>query len=278
MSRPAAAGGARLRWCFSTLGCGELDLDGVLALALEHGIRDVELRMIEGQTDLPTLFARRFGEPSRLAGRLSEAGVRVAVLDTSFALVGGDETDREALLAFVPWAEAIGAPWLRVFDGGEFRRDLRDEVVDEAADAVRWWRERRRRGGWSVDVAIETHDALCTTDACLRLQCVLDAPAAILWDAHHIWFNAGEDPLETWASLRPYVRHVHVKDSVREPILHYPYTYCLPGQGELPLEALLGRLSAEGFDGCVSLEWERAWHPYLPELYRALEATRRWRG
>jgi sugar phosphate isomerase/epimerase len=117
-----------------------------------------------------------------------------------------------------------------------------------------------------VDLAVETHDALCTTGSCLRLQDALGEPTALLWDAHHIWFKAAERPLETWSALRPFVRHVHVKDSVREPILPYPYTYRLPGEGDLPPDALLHRLAADGYEGCVSLEWERAWHPYLPGL------------
>jgi beta-glucosidase len=33
-------------------------------------------------------------------------------------------------------------------------------------------------------------------------------------------------------------------------------------------------LTRDGYTGCVSLEWERKWHPYLPPLRDALSALR----
>ena len=43
----------------------------------------------------------------------------------------------------------------------------------------------------------------------------------------------------------------------------------LPGQGEFPMPTLRKLLAAE-FAGPVSFEWEKLWHPYLPELEEAL--------
>ncbi len=278
MTAGETADTSALKWCFSTLGCGELDLDAVLAMAERFGIAHVELRMLEGEVHLPKVFSRDVDSPAALAERVAAAGVAVPMLDTSFRLVGPKQADRDALLEFVPWAEAIGASHLRVFDGGKFARKLDAAVIDRAAETVRWWRQQREQGGWSVDLAVETHDALCTTDACLRFEKALDEPLGILWDTHHIWFKAGEDPQETWASLKPFVRHVHIKDSVREPIGKFPYTYKLPGEGDFPLDAILRRLACDGYEGCVSLEWERAWHPYLQPLEEALGALGRWRG
>jgi len=32
-------------------------------------------------------------------------------------------------------------------------------------------------------------------------------------------------------------------------------------------------LRRDGYDGAVSLEWEKMWHPYLPDLSEALGAA-----
>lgn len=257
----------------STLGCAEFTLAQTLALAARHRLDAVELRALENTTDLPTLFAARHGTPAKFAAVLAASPVRVVAFDTSFKLIGSNPSDREALLAFVPWAEAAGVRWLRVFDGGK-TADAAE--LAEAVDHVRWWQELRRAHGWTTDLMVETHDALTTTPAILRF--VAAAPGCgILWDTHHTWKKGGEDPVATWRAIAPHVVHVHVKDSVSRPSARHSFTYVLPGKGEFPMSPLLAALRA-GFSGVVSLEWERLWHPYLPPLDDALSgaATRHW--
>jgi len=106
------------RRALSTLGCPALSLDEALALAERHGINAVELRTLEGTMDIPALFARNGEEAIRRVQRL-HGTVQVLALSISFKLVRPSETECAALLSYVPWAEALGVPWLRVFDGGE---------------------------------------------------------------------------------------------------------------------------------------------------------------
>ena len=156
---------------------------GDLALAEKHGIPTVELRTLGGSVDLPTYFAARFGSPEQLAAHLrdSRTPVRIAALDASRHLVSPAPDERDQLIAFAPWAEALGVRWLRVFDGGR----LADAAeIAAAAETVRWWREERDRHGWQVDIMIETHDSLWTAAAVGRLLTVVP-DAAILWDSHH---------------------------------------------------------------------------------------------
>src|SRR5581483_11759820 len=105
--------------CFSTLGCPELELEAVFALAARHGIQTVELRALGGSLELPAYLAAQFGAPAKLAERLRDARVGIAALNASLHLVGGEPRHRDELLALAPWAEALGVKWLRVFDGGQ---------------------------------------------------------------------------------------------------------------------------------------------------------------
>jgi sugar phosphate isomerase/epimerase len=260
---------------FSTLGCPELPLDEVIGLADRHGIDVLELRALGGTVELPAYFLEHYQTPERLAARLAEAGKRVVALDTSFRLIGNKPTDRKALQEFMPWAEALGGPRLRVFDSGT---TLTEAELAEAVATLAWWQAERRAGGWASELMVETHDALVTSAALRRFLAAAPAGTALLWDAHHTWKKGGEDPVATWATVRGHTCHVHVKDSVSRPSERHPFSYVLPGDGEFPMAALRRALEADGFAGPLSLEWELKWHPYLEPLDRALAvaAERRW--
>ena len=257
--------------CLSSLGCPECSLGETLALAARHDLGGVELRTLGGTVELAGYLAAEFGSPEALAEKLraESPGVRVVAFNTSMRLVGWSGAEREQLLAIVPWAEALGVRWLRVFDGG---KTADEGELARAAETMRWWRAERAERGWSVDWMIETHDSLFTAAAVGRLLAVVPE-AAILWDSHHTWKKGREDPLATWRAIRASVVHVHVKDSVSAPSERHPWTYVLPGAGEFPMAPLVAELQAAKFAGPVSLEWERMWHPYLPPLDAALAAA-----
>ena len=253
---------------FSSLGCPDLSLAETLALAHRHRLPAVELRALGGTIDLPAELGRTGGTPAALAEDLRGQPVRIVAFGTSLKLIGAAPDDREKFIAHVPWAEALGVPRLRVFDGGA---NLAPAELTEATATVRWWRELRARHGWKTDLMVETHDSLFTAEKIGRLLAVVP-DLAVLWDTHHTWKKGGEDPLLTWRAIRAHICHVHVKDSISQPGPKHPFTYVLPGAGEFPMGPLREVLQAE-YAGTVSLEWERMWHPVLPPLESALQAA-----
>lgn len=253
----------------STLGCPERSLGEVAALAAEHGLAAVELRALGGSLDLPAYLAQIYGTPDRLWIEAKRMGLNVAVLSTSLKLAGSGEPDRTAFLTFVPWAEALGVRWLRVFDGSA---PCPEATLTESLATLAWWRGRRRAHGWKCDMLVETHDSFLTAEAIHRFAAAAGSPA-IRWDAHHTWKKGGEDPLVTWQGIRTHVVAIDVKDSVSRPSERHPFTYVLPGTGEFPMAPLRAKLAVE-YDGLLSLEWERHWHPYLPPIEEALQSAR----
>jgi sugar phosphate isomerase/epimerase len=191
-------------------------------------------------------------------------------LQGSLRLVGSTLEDRAQLAALAPWAEAIGVRWLRVFDGGK-NGDAAELAA--AAETLRWWGDLRTSHGWRTNVMVETHDSLFTAERIQRFVAVVPE-IALLWDAHHTWRKGVEDPLATWTAVGDRVVHVHVKDSIDLASARHPFTYVLPGDGEFPIARTLTALRADRYEGAVSLEWEKAWHPYLPSLGEALTVAR----
>lgn len=255
---------------FSTLGCVELSLDAAMALGAANGLSRMELRGLDGSLDLPTALVRSCGTPREASARMATAPVSIAALDTSWRLIGSGRPARQDLLSYAAWAEAVGARWLRVFDGGT---TLARDELEAAAAWLAGWRELRESEGLRVDLMIETHDTLLDAARIGHFVAAMPGPApSLLWDAHHTWRKGGEDPLVTWPAIRHHVVHVHVKDSLRTPDGSWRYT--LPGDGDFPMLGLRQAL-AQDFAGTVCLEWERHWHPELPPLSAALEAADR---
>jgi len=261
---------------FSTLGCVEHSLEDVASLAKRHGLETIELRGLSGSLDLPEVLQRTFGKPERLVERLGELGIRICAIDTSLKLIGNTAAERDDFRRYLPWAEALGVDLLRVFDGGASFDAAEQE---KALDTLSWWNELRRAEGWRADMMVETHDAFVRTEATRRFIAQAPAGTKLLWDTHHTWRLGGEEIEATWAALRPHVVHIHVKDSVANPSAARGYTYVPPGQGEFAMATLRELLARDGYDGVVSLEWERHWHPGLTTLDEALAsaaATRWW--
>ncbi len=261
----------RLNWTFSTLGCPELSLKEALLLARKHGLSMLEIRALEGQLDLPAIFEKRYGSTENLREYLDDSGFRVIALDASLKLIGNGPEDRAEFLNLVHWAEGLGVPYLRVFDGGASAAELSQEDIEMALETVAWWRGIRGRNLWQTDIMVEIHDALTTSNACLQFENSLSEPVPLLWDTHHTWKKGGKDPEKTWLQLKPFVRHIHVKDSISAPSARHPYTYTFLGKGEFPIEKTINMLATDGFNYPVSIEWEKKWHPYLPSMDEALE-------
>jgi len=261
---------SQFQWSFSTLGCPELNLADICKLARSFDISCIELRATENSVDLPNLFKQNFGNPAALASFLEDQQVSICSLDTSLKLVGNDEKSRKDFLEYLPWADTIGTKVLRVFDGGSVENGINDEAFSQAQDTINWWESEKETGNWNVDIAIETHDSLVSSESSDRIL-KANPDLKIIWDTHHTWKKSNDSIETSWHLLGPNVCNVHIKDSVSVPSARHPFTYVNLGEGEFPLDETLRLLQNDGYRGNVSIEWERMWHPYLAELKEALK-------
>jgi sugar phosphate isomerase/epimerase len=225
---------------------------------------------VDGRIDLPQWAVDTGWPPLRAAALFVKHQIHFRVAGSSFKLVGNDEKSRDEMVAFCQWADSWGATYIRAFGGGTWGKPLTDTDYNQAAHTVAWWYRERKRHGWQTELLLETHDGFSASTPCRNLMARLTEPIGIIWDSHHTWRLGGESPLESWSQLSRWIRHVHVKDSIGKPSARHPFTYVLPGDGEMPLGQVVEILNEHQFTGAVSLEWERLWHPYLPPLREAL--------
>jgi fatty-acyl-CoA synthase len=182
-------------------------------------------------------------------------------LDTSIRLADDFEEPLEAALAL---ANEWGAPLVRVFGGPFDADDVAARIGGILSDAT-------------VTVALETHDDASSSAVVAHLLDAVGTPLlAALWDVHHP-FRVGEAPGDVIANLGDRIALVHVKDAVRRGD---DWELVLLGEGEVPVRESLVAAHAAGYDGWVSVEWEKRWHPELaePELALPQHAAllRRW--
>jgi sugar phosphate isomerase/epimerase len=258
--------------CFSTLGCPDLNLNAVLELAARFDIDCLELRSLDDRIDLPAYLSEQAGGITAARDALNTLNNGAVVLGTSHKLVGAKEGSLDELLGFAELAEQLGTPYLRVFGGGKWGTPLTDRDYQEAIDFLNLWQAIRTDKNWNVDILIETHDAFSASAPLLELFTRLGRSVGIIWDSHHTWKLGRETPAESWKQLGAYTHHVHIKDSTSQPSARHPYTYVLPGSGEMPLDQVFDILRENNFTGSVALEWEKMWHPYLADLSEALSA------
>lgn len=263
--------------CFSSLGCPDLTLVEAVSLARKYGLTSLELRTLGGSMDLPGYLAGIRGGWESTASYLLEQGMQVRVLGTSLKLSENSEKERAEFLGYARLAEALSAPYLRVFGGGLWPTPLGEDAWNQAIETCLWWQRIKEEVGFKCELLLETHDAFSGSSPCLELMDRLGSPLHLIWDSHHTWRLGGEMPQVSWERLQAHVRHIHFKDSIEVPSARHPFTYVLPGSGEMPVEEFWAVLEAGHYDGVVSLEWEKKWHPYLPDLQEALEACM-WKG
>ncbi len=248
------------RLAFSTLGCPEAGSTDVLDLARRYGFDGVELR---AGPDQPVHTGLSDAQRQRVTRQLRESGVTPLSVASYVKIAAPGPSDQEVIddgTAHLRLAADLGARFLRVFPGGD------PDIADPAAQDRRATRRLAALAPVAADLgvtlALETHDSHRRAADIAR---ILDHPGCddvrVVWDTLHTWLG-GETPAQTWTLLSDRVGYVQVKDVPSRDDL----TPVLMGTGVLPLADVAAVLAAGGYDGWVSWEYERAWHPEQPSL------------
>ncbi|MBV9852803.1 MAG: sugar phosphate isomerase/epimerase [Armatimonadetes bacterium] len=240
----------------STLGCPDWTLEQILSRCKAYGYDGIEWRGLGPDLDLTQSPA--FATPKAIARTrraIADAGLESCGIDTSVRLADEDDAawqeNLELAQRTIELADELGAPHVRVFGG--------DGQAARVVEALRLLSDFTTLASGDVLIVLETHDAFSTGAQVGDVMRRVEHPRVrALWDLHHP-YRHGETPEQTWQAIGPYVQQTHVKDSVPGG------TYCLLGEGDIPIKEMLGLLVRGGYRRWVNLEWEKRWIPALAD-------------
>jgi sugar phosphate isomerase/epimerase len=258
-----------MKLAYSSLACPGWTIEEAVAAAARYGYAAIEWRLADGEIIEP-------GASAQVRRRLRNVpiahGIEIACLDTSCRVTRASPAERAATIEegqrMIEMAAELGAPYLRVFGGALPAGTTRAALLGPAAEVLHALGTYGTQYG--VTVALETHDAWARSEDVLALLEAVALPEVkVLWDAHHT-HRSGESPAQTLAVLGDAIAYVHLKDSRSSNGKPGEWTYCLLNEGSVPLREICSLLKQAGYDGYLSLEWEKKWHPEIAEPEVAL--------
>lgn len=186
--------------------------------------------------------------------------------------------EEEDIKRVIAYAEFLGAKYIRIY-GGNFAAGDTDPDGQKKANLVASMKmlgdEAEKHG---VKLVIENHFNTMTLSAkqSIELSREIDHPAVgILYDQANLTFTEQEDYLTAIALQQDKVYYMHVKDlkfkegnigftssDVARPTEEERNVVTkIVGEGELDWPGILAKVKERGYDGWLSMEYERRWHP-----------------
>ena len=260
----------KMKLAFSTLGCPNWELEQIVETARRLKYDGVELRAIGGSLDL---LGRPEFAPHRLRNTcdlFEERNLEICCVDTSCAYHSPDRTERQAqvdlTLKHAELAAELGAPLIRVFPDRIQEGATRDQTRDYLVESLRQVAERLPQ---DVAVALETHGDFARTESAAEVATLVHHhKVKLIWDVANS-LAAGDSIENAGQTVQPFLSHIHLRDA-RPVSTSEHWLPVLAGTGKVSFEETLVAIEKLNYDGYVSFEWEKYWHPEIEEPEVAL--------
>ncbi len=249
-----------MKLSFSTLGCPDWTWGEILSISRDLGFEGIEIRGIMREMFPPRIKIFSDENIEKTKAELKAANLEIPIL-TSGAYMSDPSQIPLAefeVLAYAQLAQKLGVKYVRVMGentpGPEVDCDLYDLAAeyDKICDML---------APMKVTPLLETNGMLASSLKMSQLmQNVKSENKGVLWDVNHTCRYFDETPEFTLRNIGKYVKHVHIKDSVKSP---NGIKYMLMGYGDLPVKEAVTALENIGYDGYFSYEWVKRWVPEL---------------
>ena len=253
-----------MKLSFSTLGCPAWSIERAIESARLYGFSGIEIRGIDNELDIRNLPEFSNGNIEKTRAMFEDAGIEIISVDSSASFShkeqGKLQKSVEEARDYITLASKLGAPLVRVFGGsipnGVSFEDGANQLASYLIQLGDFAAEKK------VIVALETHDSFLTGKAVLDVMKKTNHESVgVVWDVSNCFWT-GEPIEESVQLLAPYIKNVHIKDSIQDA---GEAKLVFIGDGDIPIQKALKLLSGMGYDGYLSYEWEKVWQPDLPE-------------
>jgi len=258
-----AAKSSKLPLAFSTLGCPDWSWDQILTFAQKSGFSGIELRGIG--PDLDILSSPVFSKSQRKGTlrQLNDAGIQLFNLGSSAHLHAHDPKVRAEQLdhakRYLDLAMEMNCRFVRVFPDHFPVGYTREATLEQIKSGLTELSNHIH--GSKTRVLLETHGEVVASPMLANImQEVNRKEVGLIWDPFNMWIKTQEDVAAMYHNLKPWIRHVHLKDA---RVSATGFTYVLCGQGDFALDKVVQILQKDKYSGYYSLEWEKKWHPTI---------------
>ncbi len=229
-----------MKLSFSTRGWKDITWDRFLDIASEMDFSGIEVYKLIGDKELYVkgeAFSRyNIAATTRM---LKDRKLSIPVFDGNYDLT--DPELLEDIKQIIDVAGYMRVDYVGIGTQTEDEHAIRDAIKELLPIA----KEK------NVTILIETEGIYSDTKRlCGILDEFADDNLAALWDLHHTYRFANEEPKDTIRNLGAYVRHVHLCDSDDAE------TYNLIGEGDAPIKEFMDALYSIDYAGFISLEWK----------------------
>jgi len=247
-----------MKVCFSTLGCPEWSFSEIVSVASDLGYNGIEIRGIQNELYAPSMETFSKDHIETTIKTLKRLSLEIPCLTSDCNL--NEEDDVEKAKAYIDIASAIGTPYIRLL--GDLSpapsADVSLKAIASNLEEIAVYAEDK-----NVVPLIETNGFFAKTKSLGVMLKSFDYPnVGILYDIHHPYRFFGEEPAYTIDNLGPFIKHVHIKDSVMDG---KKVRYKMVGEGDLPVAKAVQLLQKAGYKGHYSLEWVKRWDLSLEE-------------
>ncbi len=252
-----------MKIAFSTLSCPRWSFGEITSAAHDLQYNGIEIRGVGADISVPSVPEFGQDQLSNTVKRLHSLSLSIPCLDSDCLIYQQDNFPRtqQEVKAYVDLAERLKSPYVRVFAAPPVPQPM--GVIDEALIREHAQELAKYAAAAGITLLFETHGVWADSKKLARLVSAIASPhIGILWDIHHPYRFMGESPEETFDNIRPFLKHVHLKDSLWEG---ERIRYKMVGQGDLPLSKFVHLLRDSGYEGFYSLEWVKRWDTTLEE-------------
>ncbi|NLK68275.1 MAG: AMP-binding protein [Clostridiaceae bacterium] len=245
-----------MKIAFSTLGCPDFTWPEIYAMAKDLGFDGIEIRGL-GE-DIYAVKAKPFTDEQlpQTIEKLKSLNIEIPCFSSGCCIKykEREEENIKEITQYILLAAKMGAPYVRILaDEKPYPEDqVDDDVVLQTLKRVIPIAEEN-----NVTLLIETNGVYSDTSRlCELLNNAASDSVAALWDIHHPYRYANENPEVTVQNLGAYIQYVHVKDSAEED---GKICYKMMGEGDLPIHEAMLALQSINYEGYISLEWVKRW-------------------
>ncbi len=244
---------------FSTLCCPNYDWKEIFSMATDLGFDGIEVRYIKEEEALSPFSIDKCDDTAVM---LKKARIEIPCLSTGGCIKHENWSEtKEEILKYMNIASRVGAKYIRIL--GDIHAAPEGEV-DDSVVASRIKEIVPDAEKHDVILLVETNGVYADTN---RLADLLNDIAsdnvAALWDVHHPYRYFGESAETTLTNLGAYIKHVHIKDSIKD--IDEKVTYKIIGEGDIPLDDMMLALRSINYEGYVTLEWVKRWNAELSD-------------